>query len=89
MPAKSSIVGFRILRTLGDASSAMYIATDKASGTAMIIAASDTKIVAKNSGNIPKIGAGVAVGNHSVPAKNDDRVILSPSIRLPEKFSGM
>ena len=48
-----------------------------------------THTVPASSGSIPKIGAGVAVGNHSVPPSTSPGVIFLSSMKFRPGFSGI
>ena len=69
IPLSNSMTGFIRLRILGLATSDIYMATANPNGKAMSIANKLTHSVPVINGKKPNWGAGVAVGNHSAPAK--------------------
>ena len=80
IPLSNSITGFNIERIRSDATSDIYTATLNPNGKANRMANRITHNVPVNSGRMPNSGAGVAVGNHSVPANTSRSDMVLSSI---------
>ena len=83
MPLSSSIMGLNILQVRTEATSDIYMETDRPKGKAKMMANTVTHIVPKMRGTNPNWGAGVAVGNHSFPPSTSPTEISCPSSILP------
>lgn len=85
IPFSNSITGFRNPRVRLLATSDIYTATDNPNGNAKRIAKKLTQSVPMTKGTKPNCGAGVAVGNHSLPANTSEKEICSSFSKRPGK----